>query len=63
MQPRNPLKYLIDSAKHYPVVLLDGPRQSGKTTPAKAAFPNKPYVSLDPMDTREFARSDPRGDY
>ena len=61
MQPRNLLKYLIDSAMHYPVVLLDGPRQSGKTTLAKAAFPNKPYVSLEPMDTREFARSDPRG--
>ena len=63
MQPRNLLKYLIDSAKHHPVVLLDGPRQSGKTTLAKAAFPGKPYVSLEPMDTRDFARNDPRGNH
>ncbi len=48
-------------ARHYPVVLLDGPRQSGKTTLAKAAFPDKSYVSLEPLDTREFARTDPRG--
>jgi uncharacterized protein len=43
------------------VVLLDGPRQSGKTTLIKAAFPAKAYTSLEPLDTREFARTDPRG--
>ena len=61
VQPRNILNHLINSAKRYPVVLLDGPRQSGKTTLARAAFPDKRYVSLEPMDAREFARADPRG--
>lgn len=48
-------------ASLYPVVTLTGPRQSGKTTLCRAAFPEKPYVSLEAMDTRTFARQDPRG--
>jgi len=45
----------------YPVVTLTGPRQSGKTTLCKAVFPHKTYVSLEDLDMREFARTDPRG--
>jgi len=52
---------LVRAAAHYPVVTLTGPRQSGKTTLCRATFPNKPYVSLEPLDTRERARTDPRG--
>ncbi len=37
------------------------PRHSGKTTLAKAAFPGKPWVSLEDPDTRGFAIDDPRG--
>ncbi len=48
-------------ARHYPLVALTGPRQSGKTTLARAAFPRKPYVSLEDLDVREFAERDPRG--
>ncbi len=48
-------------AKVYPVVTLTGPRQSGKTTLCRAAFPDKPYISLEPLDTRAFALEDPRG--
>jgi predicted AAA+ superfamily ATPase len=49
------------AAAQYPVVTLTGPRQSGKTTLCRATFPRKPYVSLEPMDRREYARQDPRG--
>ncbi len=52
---------LLDSAKRYPVVFLTGPRQSGKTTLAVMSFPEYEYVSLEDMDTRDFARTDPRG--
>jgi len=52
---------LLRWAGVYPVVTLTGPRQSGKTTLCKAAFPDKPYVSLEPLETRAFAREDPRG--
>lgn len=48
-------------ATQYPVVTVTGPRQSGKTTLCRAAFPNKPYVNLESPDTRDFARNDPRG--
>ncbi len=61
MNPRILLNKLLITAGYYPVVMLDGPRQSGKTTLTKAAFPDKAYVTLEPLDTREFARTDPRG--
>ncbi len=38
-----------------------GPRQSGKTTLARAAFPDMPYVTLEDPDIRAFAMDDPRG--
>lgn len=48
-------------AKEYPVVLVHGPRQSGKTTICKAVFSDKPYVSMENPDTRSRALEDPRG--
>ena len=48
-------------AASFPIVTITGPRQSGKTTLAKMTFPSKDYVSLEDLDTRQFAESDPRG--
>ncbi len=45
----------------YPAIAITGPRQSGKTTLAKAIFPDRPYLSLENPDLREQAKSDPRG--
>jgi predicted AAA+ superfamily ATPase len=53
--------YLVRDAGYYPVITLTGPRQSGKTTLAQAAFPSHQYLSLEPIDQRGFAREDPRG--
>ncbi len=47
-------------ARGYPVVIITGPRQSGKTTLAKSAFPDKEYVSLENLHTRGSANEDPR---
>ncbi len=52
---------LLKLSQHYPVVVITGPRQAGKSTLAKALFPDKPYVSLEDLDEREFAQMDPRG--
>jgi len=52
---------LIRLASQYPVVTVTGPRQSGKTTLTRSAFPDKPYVSLEDPDLRRFAIEDPRG--
>ncbi|MBQ9578701.1 MAG: ATP-binding protein [Ottowia sp.] len=44
-----------------PVVTLLGPRQSGKTTLARAVFPNHAYANLEDPDTLRLSREDPRG--
>lgn len=61
MIPRTLEPKLRELAGYYPVVVVTGPRQSGKTTLCQFAFPDKTYVSLETLDTREFALSDPRG--
>jgi len=48
-------------AQKFPVVAVIGPRQSGKTTLVRHVFSEMTYVSLEDLDSREFARTDPRG--
>lgn len=52
--------YIQELAKKYPVVTLLGPRQSGKTTLVKAAFPQKPYVNMEDAEQRALATLDPK---
>ena len=52
---------LHELAGYYPTVVVTGPRQSGKTTLCRMAFPELHYVSLEAMDIRDFAINDPRG--
>jgi predicted AAA+ superfamily ATPase len=47
--------------RQFPIVTVTGPRQAGKTTLCRAAFPEKPYVSLEAPDVRAYAAGDPRG--
>lgn len=60
MIPRQASNTLERLARGFPVLAITGPRQSGKTTLARASFPDKPYVSLENPDEREFADQDPK---
>lgn len=57
---RQALPLLGQMAKGFPVVALTGPRQSGKTTLARQAFPDKPYFSLEDPEIRQRVMADPR---
>ena len=61
MIPRMLEPTLLRLAGGFPVVVITGPRQSGKTTLAQSVFPDKPYLSLENPDLRQFAIEDPRG--
>jgi predicted AAA+ superfamily ATPase len=60
MIPRQASQTLQRLSRGFPVLAITGPRQSGKTTLARATFPDKPYISLENPDIRGFAESDPR---
>ena len=60
MIPRQATETLNRLARGFPIVAITGPRQSGKTTLAKWVFKDKPYVSLENPDEREFAKTDPK---
>lgn len=61
MYQRHIEKFLKEQMQYYPVVTVTGPRQSGKTTLIREAFPDFEYVLFEDVDTLEFATEDPRG--
>lgn len=58
---RNLEKIVEQVTKEYPVVLLTGPRQVGKTTMLQKMMENteRNYVSLDDLNERNTAKNDP----
>jgi predicted AAA+ superfamily ATPase len=61
MIPRDLSQELLRQLKEYPVVILLGPRQAGKTTLARKLLGDYAYVSLETPDILAFAKDDPRG--
>lgn len=61
MIARRILPVLLDRARRYPLLTVTGPRQSGKTTLCRAAFPDKPYVSLETPNELRHALEDAPG--
>lgn len=54
------IPHIQSLAKKYPVITLLGPRQSGKTTLVRMAFPKKRYVNMEDADNRSLATLDPK---
>lgn len=52
---------LTSLAQQFPVVFITGPRQAGKSTLARHAFPSYQYVSMEDYDLNEYVERDPRG--
>ena len=50
---------LLETVQEAPVLLLTGPRQSGKSTLLKKLFPDYKYISLDDLRLRAQAKDDP----
>src|ERR1700732_1012716 len=51
---------LLDAARHFPAVVVTGPRRAGKTTLLRKLFPRAQYVLLEDPDVQARVRSDPR---
>lgn len=58
---RNLESIVIQATKEYPVVLVTGPRQVGKTTMLQKLMEgtNRGYVTLDDLNERNIAKTDP----
>src|SRR6266498_190782 len=52
---------LLEISSKMPVLIITGPRQSGKTTLCKMTFPEYDYVNLELPENRLFVESDPNG--
>lgn len=59
--PRHLASRIDDALADTPVVLINGPRQCGKTTLARHHLPATPYYSLDEATLLDAARRDPTG--
>ncbi len=51
---------LLEASRHYPAVVLTGPRRAGKTTLLRNLFPKAQYVLLEDPDIQVRVRNDPR---
>ena len=58
--PRQLAGVLLNASKHFPAVVVTGPRRAGKTTLLRKVFPNARYVLLEDPDIQARVRSDPR---
>lgn len=49
------------ASKTFPVIMLTGSRQAGKTTLLRRLEPNRQFITLDDLQLRRYAKEDPKG--
>lgn len=52
--------YCKKLGQSHPVILITGPRQSGKTTFSRKNYKHLPYINLEDLQVREIAIQDPK---
>jgi uncharacterized protein len=60
LTPRKLASVLEKAARHYPALVVTGPRRAGKTTLFRRTFPQAKYILLEDPDIQARVRSDPR---
>ncbi|HXX99662.1 MAG TPA: ATP-binding protein [Candidatus Limnocylindrales bacterium] len=58
--PRKLADVLLDAHRHFPAMVVTGPRRAGKTTLLRELFPHAHYVLLEDPDIQLRVRSDAR---
>lgn len=58
--PRNLASVLERAARHFPALVVTGPRRGGKTTLFRHTFPKAKYILLEDPDIQARVRNDPR---
>ena len=58
--PRSLADVLLNANRHFPAVVVTGPRRAGKTTLLRELFPRAQYVLLEDPDIQMRVRSDAR---
>src|ERR1035441_5037916 len=58
--PRKLAPVLQKAARHFPALVVTGPRRAGKTTLFRHTFPKAKYILLEDPDIQARVRSDPR---
>src|SRR5437879_4819301 len=58
--PRNLGNVVRQAARHFPALVVTGPRRAGKTCPLRPLCPKTQYVLLEDPDIQGRIRSDPR---
>ncbi len=61
MLPRSLETHALDLSRSFPAIAVTGPRQSGKTTFARACFASHAYVLLENPTERAACQTDPMG--
>ena len=56
---RNLSSKILDVQEFFPVTVITGPRQSGKTSLCRELFPEHNYMNLEDITQRAFATNDP----